>query len=301
MKLETVKSLITSKVGRQALLLRKHSPSILFVGGVIGVVGTAVLASRATLKLDDILSETKTKLDIIDTVQSDEYSEEDRQRDKAIVYIRTVTSVARVYAPAVGLGVLSIAALTSSHIILNRRNAAITAAYALLDKGFREYRSRVEAAFGPEREQEIRYGVEKQKFTVKDEDGKEHQETVKVRTTGSIYARCFDETNQNYSKMPNHNQFFLASQQQFCNDKLRAQGHLFLNEVYDMLGFERSPAGAVVGWIYDVCDNPDHMGDNFVDFKIFEGDRESGLRFVKGIERSVWLDFNVDGIIYDKI
>jgi len=305
--LKPIKRLVTSKVGRQVLKLQKHSPVLLFSAGILGVVGTAVLASRATLKLDDILVDTQEKLEKLHVANISElasYSEDMYQRDKAVVYIQTAVKIGRVYAPALGLGILSVAALTGSHVILTKRNAALTAAYALLDKGFRDYRARVEAAYGPEKERELRYGLEERE--VFDD---EKQKVVKVKDVmpkgGSIYARCFDKTNKNWQKGPNrYNQFFLASQQQYCNDLLRARGHLFLNEVYDMLGMDRSPAGQVVGWLYDQCDGtPQHdkCGDNYVDFGIFVGDRESGLRFAHGVEDAVWLDFNVDGVIYDKI
>jgi len=295
-KFTTVKNLITSTASRQVLKIQKHSPVLLFSAGVVGVVGAAVLASRATLKLDDILVDAQYDLEKVRSLESAKYSEEDRTRDKTIVYVRTGVRIARIYAPAVGVGVLSIVALTGSHVILSRRNAAITAAYAILDKGFREYRRRVEDAYGSDRERELRYGlVERDIYD--DESGK--VVTVKdYMPHGSIYARCFDETNQNWNKTHMYNQMFLASQQQYCNDKLRAQGHLFLNEVYDMLGMERSKEGAVVGWLWGPESD---FGDNYVDFGIFVGNREQGMRFARGYERSIWLDFNVDGIIYDKI
>ena len=91
---------------------------------------------------------------------------------------------------------------------------------------------------------------------------------------------------------------FLRAQQQYANDKLIAQGHLFLNEVYDMLGLPRTKAGAIVGWVYD--DN-NAVGDNFVDFGIYDVHRETARDFVNGYERSILLDFNVDGVIYDLI
>jgi hypothetical protein len=181
---------------------------------------------------------------------------------------------------------------------LTKRNAAITAAYAVLDRGFREYRHRVESAYGSDRERELRYGLTEYEDLVGTEKGPMMVSSKNLMTQGSIYARCFDETNRNWNRQHMYNQMFLASQQQFCNDKLRAQGHLFLNEVYDMLGIDRSKEGAVVGWVWDTCDG---SGDNYVDFGIFVGDRESGMRFARGYESSIWLDFNVDGIIYDKI
>jgi hypothetical protein len=86
---------------------------------------------------------------------------------------------------------------------------------------------------------------------------------------------------------------FIRSQQNYANDLLNARGHVFLNEVYDMLGIERTSAGAVVGWVRG-------NGDNEIDFGVLN-DLHSGQRFINGDERSVLLDFNVDGVVYDLI
>lgn len=297
MNLKPLANIVTSKVGRKLLTVRKHSPVLLFSAGVVGVVSAAVLASRATLKLEGILQEANSDLEKARNLDHEDYSDDDRQQDVVKIYLRTGFQVTRAYAPSVVIGVLSIAALTGSHVILTKRNMAVTAAYAALDKGFRAYRERVAVELGVDKDREFRYGLtEREVFD--DETGK--VETVKdvVSDKGSIYARLYDETNRNWAKTHVINQLFIQCQQQYANDKLRAQGHLFLNEVYDMLGMERSSPGAVVGWVWDSCDG---SGDSYVDFGVFEGDRESGMRFVAGIEKAIWLDFNVDGVIYDKI
>ena len=109
----------------------------------------------------------------------------------------------------------------------------------------------------------------------------------------SVYARFFDEGCEQWSKNPEYNLMFLRSQQNYYNDMLKSRGHVFLNEVYDALGIPRTQAGAVVGWM--ISDN----GDNFIDFGVFDGDRPRARDFVNGYERSILLDFNVDGVIYD--
>lgn len=112
----------------------------------------------------------------------------------------------------------------------------------------------------------------------------------------SPYARFFDECSPEWSNDPEYNKMFLHSQQQFANEKLKSKGHLYLNEVYDMLGLPRSRSGAIVGWIYDPENNK--AGDNFVDFGIYT---VADPKFVNGYERSVLLDFNVDGLIIDHL
>ena len=91
---------------------------------------------------------------------------------------------------------------------------------------------------------------------------------------------------------------FLKGVQAHCNDRLRAEGMLFLNDVYKELGFEPTKAGQVVGWVYDEHD-PDC--DNYVDFGIFNLHSQAAHDFVNGYERSILLDFNVDGNIWERM
>lgn len=111
----------------------------------------------------------------------------------------------------------------------------------------------------------------------------------------SHYARWFNEKCVAWSKDPEQNKFFLLQQQHYANEKLKVRGYLFLNDVYDMLGIPRTKAGQVVGWIYDPND-PNR--DSYVDFGLFNHNNED---FVNGYENSILLDFNVDGMILDRI
>jgi len=291
--LKAIQNAITSKAGRQVLRIQKHTPTILFAAGVVGIVATVVLASRATLKMDEVLTDASEDLEKIqEALQHDNYDEEDARKDTIVIYARYGARIAKMYAPAIVVGIASVAALTGSHVILSRRNMALTAAYAALDKGFREYRDRVREAYGDEREAELRYGTCTADIVEETETGPVVR-TITRPAGASIYARFFDESSSSWQKSPLHNQLFVQCQQNYANDMLRARGHVFLNEVYDMLGMERSPAGAVVGWIKD--DN------NYIDFGVFNDRGNKGTRFVVGDDRSVLLDFNVDGVIYDKI
>jgi hypothetical protein len=291
-----VPSVIGRKVAHSALLAQKNSPGVLFGVGVIGMVGSTVLACRATLKMDEVLEETKGKLETARTLEHRDYSEKDRSRDVTVIYVQTGVKIVRLYGPAFILGGLSIAALTKSHNILNRRNAALTAAYAALEKGFNEYRERVVEKYGEEADRDFRYGTQQVEIV----DPETNRKKI-VKRVGpgdpSIYARFFDQSSPSWSKEPEYNLIFLKCQQNYANDLLHSRGHVFLNEVYDMLGIPRSKAGAVVGWIL----TPDGQTDNFINFGVFD-DRSDAVRdFVNGFEGAILLDFNVDGVIFDKI
>lgn len=293
---------VSSRFGRQLLQIEKKSPSLLFGAGIVGFVGTVVLASRATLKLDEVLEGTQKELarinegtDVVDEQGRRAYSEQDATHDKAIVYLRATKDLARLYGPAVGVGIISIACLTKSHSILTKRNAALTAAYAAVEKAFAEYRGRVREAVGEEKERELYYPLEK--CEIEDEEtGKTKKELRATDRTCSMYARFFDNENKNWSPVPEYNILFLRSQQNYANDRLRAKGHLFLNDVYDMLGMERTTPGAVVGWLWQ------HGGDNYVDFGIFNREMQpQHYDFFRGLEGAVLLDFNVDGVIFKEL
>lgn len=288
---------ISSKLGVVALKAQKHSPTLLFAGGVVGIGATVFLACRATLKVSAILDETEQKLETIKIVKHDDYSENDRRRDEVIVRVRAILSITKLYGPALLIGGASIAALAGSHNILTKRNAAVTAAYAALDKGFREYRRRVVEEFGDDKDREYRFGVENQKVVATDPaTGKKTQVDEKLPTGTSPYGVLFHEGNPNWNRIAEYNFLFLRSIQNMANDRLQARGYVLLNDVYDDLGVERTTAGCVVGWLRD------GDGDGFVDFGIF--DDKDMLRihdFVTGREGELYLDFNVDGVVYEKI
>ena len=288
-------------------VVEKHSPEILAGVGVVGVVASTVMACKATMKLNDILEESKETRDKIKEVESnpryeEQYSHEDAKKDLTINYTQTAMKIAKLYAPAVILGSASLGCLLASNDILRKRNAALSAAYMTVDKSFKEYRQRVVDRFGEEVEKEIRYNIKAEEVTstVVAEDGSETTVTETVKTMDpnlySDYAKFFDEASPYWQKDPEYNLMFLKSQQQYATDLLRARGRLFLNEVYDMLGIEKTKAGQIVGWVYNPT-NP--IGDNFVDFGIFDMSKERVRAFVNGYEPNILLDFNVDGNIWD--
>ena len=293
------------KFHRVGFKLKKHSPEILIVAGVIGTVASTVLACKATLKVNEVIDEAKETLDEIH-VSAEKgfnpngraYPVEDAKKDTAVVYAQTGLKLAKLYGPSVIIGVTSLSMILTSHNILRKRNLALAAAYATEMAGFKDYRNRVIERFGKDLDKELRYNIkaEEMEEIVKDENGNETtvKTTVEVPHPNlpGIYARCFDETCPNWVKNAEDNLFFLIQQQNHANEKLREKGYLFLNDVYEMLGFQATQTGQIVGWVYDEK-NP--IGDNFIDFGIHDLHDKCKRRFVNGYERSIWVDFNVDG------
>lgn len=301
---------LSNKFARTGLKLKKHSPEILVITGIIGVVSSAVMACKATTKLNGILEETKETIDTIhkyadDESMADRYTQEDTKKDLTITYVQTGLKIAKLYAPAIIIGAASITGILASNNILRKRNVALAAAYAAVDKSFKEYRGRVVERFGKEVDHQLRHNIKVEKIEeiiTDPETGKEKKVKKTVEVAGvdgySDYARFFDDGCKGWVKDSEYNLMFLRAQQQYANDLLVARGHVFLNEVYDMLGIPRTKAGQVVGWVYNK-DNP--VGDNYVSFGIYDLHRETNRNFVNGYERTILLDFNVDGNILDLI
>ena len=287
-KAEIVKS-VNGLFSKTSFQLKKHSPEILVVAGVIGVVTSAVMACKATTKVNEILDKTKEDVEAIHKCEEDEsmkeqYSSEDAKKDLTIVYAQTGVKFAKLYGPSVVLGALSITSILASNNILRKRNVALGAAYAAIDKGFKEYRNRVIERFGEE--------VKKNGFVVSPADI-------------SGYARFFEKytqdedgnsiLNPHWESNNEYNLMFIKAQERYANDLLKAKKRVFLNDVYEMLGLPRTKAGQIVGWVYDP-ESP--KGDNYIDFGLY-ADNLSYSDYVNGFDQAILLDFNVDGNIWE--
>ena len=288
--------------------VKKHSPEILMVAGIAGTIVGTVLACKATTKVSEIIEEKNKNVEDVHTCLEEkpkEYTEEDSKKDLTIIYAQTGVKLFKLYAPAIGVMALSFASIIAGHKVLKKRNIAIAAAYAAIDKGFKQYRKNVIEEFGEGVDQQMRFGLKSKEIKKKDKDGKTVKETeyyvdpdANPLNNISEYARFFDAASENFSKDPEYNMMFLRRQQDYANEMLKSRGHLFLNEVYDLLDIPRSKAGQVVGWVYDK--NGNTKGDNYVDFGLYRNDQGT-RRFVNGLEYNILLDFNVDGVIYDII
>ena len=334
----SLKSSITTAMGRQLLQAQKHSPTLMLATGIVGFGASLVLTARASFKVGDILDKGKEELDAVGADESDE-----NKKKRSRVQLSTAIEIAKLYAAPVVIGAVSVALVTGSHKTLSSRYAGVTAAYAGLDKAFRSYRERVAEELGAEKETQLFHDLEEVETYEIDEEGEQTPVKILKANKGrnlSMYAKFFDECNKNWRKEDFMNQFFIQSKEKYADDMLKARGHLFLSEVYDMLGYERTPASTQVGWIYqdqaqlekkigrlerelanllkaDSVKNADKIkdlreeirvanlkldldSDNYVSFGIFR-DPVIGQAWVNGDERSILLDFNVDGVIWDKI
>jgi len=293
--------------GQGLRFVTKYSPEILTGVGILGGIAAGVMGAKATLKLDKLVAELELNLEQHKQLRY-HTTEETYTR---VAYIRDITGdyavatakIAQLYAPTIGLTVASAACLLGSQGIMKRRTVVLATAYEALERVYNGYRQRVIEEFGEDKDRDFRFGITDGKVHVRtdDETLEKHRITEATfdPTVPSMYARVFDEISPNWDKRPEHNLTFLNAQQRFANQRLHAYGYLFLNDVYDMLGLPRTAAGQVVGWL-DNTKNDDELGDCFVDFGIYKLDDTKSREFVNGASKYILLDFNVDGMIWDK-
>lgn len=294
MNLNGLKTLGGRTVSRSVLVARKYSPEILTYGGLAGMGVAGFLAIKATLKLEPIVTDHESAV----TEINDRKNVEEVDRKELVkVYTRTTLRVAKLYAPAFLTFAGSAVAIAAAHGIMRKRNVALVAAFKALESNFERYRERVKEQFGEDVDKDFYQGVTTEE--IENEDGK--KETVKKVSSKdiSLYAKIFDETNRNWENDASINLMWLKAQELYLNQLLVARGHVFLNDVYDALGFERTRQGSIVGWV--LSKDKDHKGDNEIDFGIYDLDSERARLFVNGDEKAILLDFNVDGVIWDKI
>ena len=290
MKLGLV-SKLTGKMSLAALKASKYAPEMLIVAGGVGMVATVVLACKKTLKTGDILDRHKEDMDVIkEEVESGSISS-DKEKRKAtfIAYSHTVVDMGKLYAPAAALGAVSMGCIFASFGILKKRNLALAAAYSGLLEAYKGYRREVIAEYGEGADKKFAHKAAA--ATAKKAD--DYTEEA-PRFEYSDYARFFDSGSPHWDKNPEYNFMFLKAQQEYANNLLHTRKYVLLNDVYDMLGIPRSSAGCVVGWV-------EGNGDDFIDFGFFDPKNWKNRDFVNGYENVVLLDFNVDGVIYDKI
>lgn len=292
--------LVKTKLG-----IKKHSPEILVVTGIGTGIVAAIVACKQTIKANDIVAEARKSLQNIEDVKElaanneVEYTEENEQEDRKTIGMQVAVGMVKTYALPVGLGILSITCILAGHHILKKRNVALAAAYSALSTDFMNYRKRVVDKYGKDVDFMLKNGLEKQivaNQVIDPETGEVKETKEEVLTYEgdklSQYARVFDEVGSTqWTPSADHNRAFLLMEQNYFNERIRTRGYIFLNEVYERLGFRPTKAGSVVGWVYQ---NADYEG---IDFGIFTAHTQKAAEFLEGTEPSIILDFNVQGDI----
>lgn len=310
MKKTEIMMKVNNKFGRTILKVKKHSPEIWMGVAIASFVGSIYLGVKAGMKANEVLEKHEERLSTIEKakylrdegeIDPDDYSDKDIGRDKAIAYLQTGGDFVRLFAPCAVLGAVSLASMLTSNVILKRRYLGAVTAFNTVSEAFKLYRSRVVEDVGVEKDREYLYGTHKERVTkeIVDENGKkkkvtEEQNVLDLKYDSGDYIRFFDESNPNWDKNPEYSLFFLKAKETAANSILQSRGHIFLNEVFEMLSMPHSQLGAVVGWVKG-------NGDDRVDFGLYDQSKVAVRRFVNGDANIIPLEFNCDGIILDKL
>ena len=298
------------KVGMK---LRKASPEILLVGGIIAGGAAIVTACKATKKVvedeNNDISQCREELEAIRKEKEENPEKLDIQelsrkigKKKWKTLLKLAGKYAKAYGIPIFLAILSLVLVLASHGVLKKRYVSTTLAYKALDEAFKDYRERIKEAVGEEKELHYFNGThEGGEDTVIDENGESHTKKIAVKDkvkANSPYEFDFNARTApgNWEANSDYNYMFLRSAENYLNDLLNGRGHVFMNEALDALGLQRTKEGAVVGWIKG------RGGDDYVDlgFSEYYTDEYSDAQS-EGYLQNIHLNFNVDGLIWDKI
>lgn len=292
---------LTRAAGKSSVKLSKHAPTLLVVGGTVGLVATSFVAARAVRKAEPVLAQHKRERAAIgDVPKKGTVSNDDRKLVQVAVletYYNTSINLAKVYGPAIALGTLSAASILYGHKLIHGRHLATLAAYSGLSEQFAAYRGRVRQTLGEKAEKDIFNGAHGE--YVEDPDHKGEYKLQPVWSEGDPSPSLrpwFDEKNEYCKQDPSVNKMWLTGVQTHMNQLFQVKGHLFLNEVKDALNMPRTPDGQVLGWVLGAG-----TGDNFVDFGFLASDDPHTVAFRDGLVNTVQLNFNVDGVVHDLI
>ena len=298
---------VSRTIGKVTLAATANSPWILAAAGGVLAIGAVVEAARSTPKFVEELEKytkdlenqkmIKEKIDSGEHVPEKPYTNKDYMAERIGIGARIVVAGIKHYGKAGLLLAGSFTCFGMALKILNGWFAGASAALALKAKELEHLENRVEQTYGAEALQKLK-GPGKTETVIgchEDENGNTVVDTIEEETNYNAYSEIFDESNTNWTKDPAKNRSFIAQAENYANDLLEARGYVFLNEVRRFLGYKPTQHGCIMGW---TCKPSDPLSvKRRISFGIFDlgvHQDEATKAFVEGIERNVWLTFNVD-------
>lgn len=302
---------VKQTANRAVFQVKKHSPEILVIGGVVGaglatamafkqgsVISEIVATHHATMDACDEAVENETVYEDDETGEKKVYNEETSKSDKRIVRVDTIGKLAKAAGPTVIVYVASATAILAGLNIMRKRNLALVAAYATVSETFKAYRERVIEEYGEDVDKAMRYGKKEVEIAVLDENGNDTGKTEKINVeefTNEDYVVYFNKDCPGWTSNMNYNVMQVQGIETYLCNYLLSKTYVYLNEAYESLGIHGTRAGQVAGWIYDPG-NPDHNGDNVIKTRM----EVVHLEQLDGtIEDAIRIDFNIDGVIVD--
>ena len=203
-------------------VISRNSPAILTGLGCAGVLTTAILTGRATLRASEILKMEAP--------------------DEQLPATEIVKLTWKVFIPPVLVGASSIACIIGANTINTHRNAALAALYSLSETAFREYKEKVVEEIGRNKELKVRDSIAQDRVTTN---------PVGDRTiifTGNGEVLCYDALCDRYFKSSAEK---IRQQVLELNEDLRNEMWLDLNDLYYAIGLPSTKLGNQVGFDID--------------------------------------------------
>lgn len=289
--------------------IKANSPTILLIGGCACIIGGGILMARAGWKAREIEDLVEIEIEGLELVEG--HDDEIETRIREVHHDGTVDMVKQFILPG-SLILGGVGMVCCGFKIQGARLVAAVAYSAAVEQAFENYRRNVISDQGPSADAKYMSGEHLVKTDIyeEDEDGKtkkRKEEVVARGISGSPYSMCFDDSNPNWENDRASNMTWLLQKQEYVNNVMlrnKPDGILTLNEVLEELGFPRTPEGQYVGWEYKPDPNKS-LGDGYVDFGLSEvlldDEIEQARTERRNPEPSIWVDFNVDGMVIDKL
>lgn len=284
---------VTQLIGKVKLGAKRNAPEILLGGAFLTGTASIILASRATLKAKDIKNTLEgNKMALEFNLNAGSITENEAKASIRKIYMKYALDLTKEYAIPAGLYAATVAMVFSSYKIQKNRQVALATALAACTTAYNTLLDKLKngAAIGLTAK-EVLEGVEGREV-VDPETGEVTIEKVQGEPVNGLYQVRFDRYATAWEKDKFQNETTLRSEENWANDRLRLQGYVFLNDIYDRLGIPRTKVGQIVGWTL----NGD--GDGFIDFGIKDCAEYEDIRYDSN---AFDLNFNVDGNILDKI
>lgn len=287
---------------------KKAAPGIMLVvstGLSLAAIVEFCRKTRDAMPVVDEYKETVSELTESHRITNDDAA---YRKDMITETAKTVVTLGKIYAKPIALYSLSVGLNVKSYKTMRERNIALAAAYAGVGNELRRVYSRISEKYGDEALDEIKNGIKLVEIEEPRFDEKSGSEIMDKKLIPVVdeaegyspYARFFDEGSRLWKDNAEDNLWILMEREEEANQRLRLDGFLFLNDIYDMLDIPKTKAGNKVGWKYYPKGNNPH-GDNKISFNIHNVHRPANRDFVNGYEKVILLDFNVDGEIIDSL
>lgn len=237
---------VMNLIGRDkgvSVMKTKTSTILLTITSIIGVIGTAILASRATLKVHEQMKEN----DISD------------KKEK-------IKLIAKEYAPAAVTGVATIASSIASECMNIKSIGSLSAGYAVLSKTYKKHEDQIKKIFGTDGQKKILEGVTK-------ESAKERQ-IRKAAEEGKVLY--YEEHLDDFFEIEPER---VIEAEYGINRLMAQQGYASLNNLFELLDLPPTDLGDEIGWSYGV--GADYQGYSWIDFEHHTFELEDGLEAIQ--------------------